>query len=151
MTYQETKWIINEVEELIDAYESNSSAGKEKYYKVIPSELNIYPYTLERMDFNKVAEIINSHYGIYQEDDVITDKVGIPCLITHIDKSDAVSLHEVKYHVLYQGGITNVLFIDDIATKLGSYSNAMALYNRILGEYFDDELERIEKEANTFV
>ena len=145
MTYQEAKWIIEETERLISCYESNSSLGMEKYRKVIPE--GIYPTKIERMNIEEVAEIINSHYGVYQEDDIVTDRIGIPCLITHIDISDALSLHDVKYHVIYQGGITNVLSIDEIAIKLGSNKDVMGSCDLILGKYFDDELERIEKET----
>ena len=140
MKYREAKWIINEIESLICAYESNTSAG-------IPDD-NIYPTTLNRMTLDEVAEIVNSHYGVYQENDVITDRIGIPCLITHIDYSDAETLHEVKYHVLYQGGITNVLYIDDIVAKLGSVYDAIGSVNEILGDYFDDEMEKISSYAN---
>ena len=147
MKYHEAKWIINEVESLIEEYESNTAAGIARYRGVIPDD-NIYPATLNRMTFDEVAEIVNSHYGVYQENDVITDRIGIPCLITHIDCSDAETLHEVKYHVLYQGGITNVLYIDDIVAKLGSVYDAIGDVNKILGDYFDDEMDRITKESN---
>lgn len=147
MKYREAKWIINEVESLIEAYESNTSAGIARYRGVIPDD-NIYPTTLNRMTLDEVTEIVNSHYGIYQENDVITDRIGIPCLITHIDCSDAETLHEVKYHVLYQGGITNVLYIDDIVAKLGSVYDAIGDVNKILGDYFDDEMEKISNYAN---
>ena len=147
MKYREAKWIINEVESLIEAYESNTAAGIARYRGVIPDD-NIYPTTLNRMTFDEVAEIVNSHYGVYQENDVITDRIGIPCLITHIDCSDAETLHEVKYHVLYQGGITNVLYIDDIVAKLGSVYDAIGDVNKILGDYFDDEMEKISSYAN---
>lgn len=147
MKYREAKWIINEVESLIEAYESNTSAGIARYRGVIPDD-NIYPTTLNRMTLDEVAEIVNSHYGVYQENDVITDRIGIPCLITHIDCSDAETLHEVKYHVLYQGGITNVLYIDDIVAKLGSVYDAIGDVNKILGDYFDDEMEKISNYAN---
>lgn len=147
MKYREAKWIINEVENLIKAYESNTSAGIARYRGVIPDD-NIYPTTLNRMTLDEVAEIVNSHYGVYQENDVITDRIGIPCLITHIDCSDAETLHEVKYHVLYQGGITNVLYIDDIVAKLGSVYDAIGDVNKILGDYFDDEMEKISNYAN---
>lgn len=147
MKYREAKWIINEVESLIEAYESNTAAGMARYRGVIPDD-NIYPTTLNRMTFDEVAEIVNSHYGVYQENDVITDRIGIPCLITHIDYSDAETLHEVKYHVLYQGGITNVLYIDDIVAKLGSVYDAIGDVNKILGDYFDDEMEKISNYAN---
>lgn len=147
MKYREAKWIINEVESLIEAYESNTAAGIARYRGVIPDD-NIYPTTLNRMTFDEVAEIVNSHYGVYQENDVITDRIGIPCLITHIDYSDAETLHEVKYHVLYQGGITNVLYIDDIVAKLGSVYDAIGDVNKILGDYFDDEMEKISSYAN---
>lgn len=141
MTYNEAKWIVNEVESLIGAYDSNTTAGIARYRSVIPDD-NIYPTRLERMAFDEVAEIINSHYGIYQKDDVVTDKDYVPCLITYIDYSDAETLHEVKYHVLYQGGITNILYIDDIVAKLGSINDAIGEVNKILGNYFDDEMER---------
>lgn len=147
MKYREAKWIINEVESLIEAYESNTAAGMARYRGVIPDD-NIYPTTLNRMTFDEVAEIVNSHYGVYQENDVITDRIGIPCLITHIDCSDAETLHEIKYHVLYQGGITNVLYIDDIVAKLGSVYDAIGDVNKILGDYFDDEMEKISNYAN---
>lgn len=147
MKYREAKWIINEIESLICAYESNTSAGIARYRGVIPDD-NIYPTTLNRMTFDEVAEIVNSHYGVYKENDVITDRIGIPCLITHIDYSDAETLHEVKYHVLYQGGITNVLYIDDIVAKLGSVYDAIGSVNEILGDYFDDEMEKISNYAN---
>lgn len=147
MKYREAKWIINEVESLIEAYESNTAVGMARYRGVIPDD-NIYPTTLNRMTFDEVAEIVNSHYGVYQENDVITDRIGIPCLITHIDCSDAETLHEVKYHVLYQGGITNVLYIDDIVAKLGSVYDAIGDVNKILGDYFDDEMEKISNYAN---
>ena len=147
MKYREAKWIINEVESLIEAYESNTSAGIARYRGVIPDD-NIYPTTLNRMTLDEVAEIVNSHYGVYQENDVITDRIGIPCLITHIDCSDAETLHEVKYHVLYKGGITNVLYIDDIVAKLGSVYDAIGDVNKILGDYFDDEMEKISNYAN---
>lgn len=147
MKYREAKWIINEVESLIEAYESNTAAGMARYRGVIPDD-NIYPTTLNRMTLDEVAEIVNSHYGVYQENDVITDRIGIPCLITHIDCSDAETLHEVKYHVLYQGGITNVLYIDDIVAKLGSVYDAIGDVNKILGDYFDDEMEKISNYAN---
>lgn len=147
MKYREAKWIINEVESLIEAYESNTSAGIARYRGVIPDD-NIYPTTLNRMTLDEVAEIVNSHYGVYQENDVITDRIGIPCIITHIDCSDAETLHEVKYHVLYQGGITNVLYIDDIVAKLGSVYDAIGDVNKILGDYFDDEMEKISNYAN---
>lgn len=147
MKYREAKWIINEVESLIEAYESNTAAGIVRYRCVIPDD-NIYPTTLNRMTFDEVAEIVNSHYGVYQENDVITDRIGIPCLITHIDYSDAETLHEVKYHVLYQGGITNVLYIDDIVAKLGSVYDAIGDVNKILGDYFDDEMEKISSYSN---
>ena len=147
MKYREAKWIINEVESLIEAYESNTAAGIARYRGVIPDD-NIYPTTLNRMTFDEVAEIVNSHYGVYQENDVITDRIGIPCLITHIDCGDAETLHEVKYHVLYQGGITNVLYIDDIVAKLGSVYDAIGDVNKILGDYFDDEMEKISSYAN---
>lgn len=147
MKYREAKWIINEVESLKEAYESNTSAGIAQYRGVIPDD-NIYPTTLNRMTLDEVAEIVNSHYGVYQENDVITDRIGIPCLITHIDCSDAETLHEVKYHVLYQGGITNVLYIDDIVAKLGSVYDAIGDVNKILGDYFDDEMEKISNYAN---
>ena len=147
MKYREAKWIINEIESLICAYESNTSAGIARYRFVIP-DVNIYPTTLNRMTFDEVAEIVNSHYGVYKENDVITDRNGIPCLITHIDYSDAETLHEVKYHVLYQGGITNVLCIDDIVAKLGSAYDAIGDVNKILGDYFDDEMEKISSYAN---
>lgn len=147
MKYREAKWIINEVESLIEAYESNTAAGMARYRGVIPDD-NIYPTTLNRMTLDEVAEIVNSHYGVYQENDVITDRIGIPCLITHIDCSDAETLHEIKYHVLYQGGITNVLYIDDIVAKLGSVHDAIGDVNKILGDYFDDEMEKISNYAN---
>jgi len=147
MKYREAKWIINEIESLICAYESNTAAGIARYRGVIPDD-NIYPTTLNRMTFDEVAEIVNSHYGVYKENDVITDRIGIPCLITHIDYSDAETLHEVKYHVLYQGGITNVLYIDDIVAKLGSVYDAIGDVNKILGDYFDDEMEKISSYAN---
>ena len=147
MKYREAKWIINEVESLIEAYESNTAAGMARYRGVIPDD-NVYPTTLNRMTFDEVAEIVNSHYGVYQENDVITDRIGIPCLITHIDRSDAETLHEIKYHVLYQGGITNVLYIDDIVAKLGSVYDAIGDVNKILGDYFDDEMEKISSYAN---
>ncbi len=142
MKYCEAKWIINEVESLIEAYESNTSDGIARYRGVIPDD-NIYPITLNRMTFDEVAEIVNSHYGVYQENDVIADRIGIPCLITHIDYSDAETLHEVEYHVLYRGGITNVLYIDDIVAKLGSIYDAIGDVNKILGDYFDDEMKKI--------
>lgn len=146
MKYLEAKWIINEVESLIEEYESKSTVRMENYYDIIPD--GIYPTTLNRMTLDEVADIINSHYGVYKEDDVVTDKLGIPCLITHIDYSNAETLHEVKYHVLYQGGITSVLYIDDIVAKLGSVYDAIGEVNKILGDYFDDEMERITKESN---
>lgn len=145
MKYREAKWIINEVESLIEAYESNTGAGIARYRGVIPDD-NIYPTTLNRMTFDEVAEIVNSHYGVYQENDVITDRIGIPCLITHIDCSNAETLHEVKYHVLYQGGITNVLFIDDILEKIGHYEHVMKMCNHILSEYFDNEIYSCKKD-----
>lgn len=147
MKYREAKWIINEIESLICAYESNTSAGIARYRGVI-SDDNIYPTTLNRMTFEEVAEIVNSHYRVYKENDVITDRIGIPCLITHIDYSDAETLHEIKYHVLYQGGITNVLYIDDIVAKLGSVYDAIGDVNKILGDYFDDEMEKISSYTN---
>lgn len=147
MKYREAKWIINEIESLIEAYESNTAAGIARYRGVISDE-NIYPTTLNRMTFDEVAEIVNSHYGVYQENDVITDRIGIPCLITHIDCSDAETLHEIKYHVLYQGGITNVLYIDDIVAKLGSVYDAIGDVNKILGDYFDGEMEKISSYSN---
>lgn len=149
MTYRETKYIINEVEKLIDDYESKSSVRRENYWKVIPNK--IYPSRLNFMNIDDVADIINSHYGVYQKDDIITDRVGLPCLITYIDKSDAETLHEVKYHVIYQGGITGILFIDDIITKLGTYNDSICSIDAVLGKYFDDELERIDNDAKTIV
>lgn len=147
MKYREAKWIINEVESLIEAYESNTATGIARYRGVIPED--IYPVTLNRMTLEEVAEIINSHYGVYKESDVVTDRIGIPCLITYIDCSDAETLHEVKYHVLYQGGITNVLYIDDIVAKLGSVYDAIGEVNKILGNYFDDEMEKITSYARS--
>ena len=150
MKYREAKWIINEIESLIDAYESNTAAGIARYRGVI-SDDNIYPTTLNRMTFEEVAEIVNSHYGVYHENDVITDKDGIPCLITHIDYNDAETLHDVKYHVIYQGGITNVLYIDNIVTKLGTVYDAICKVNNILEDYFYAEMDRITKENNKLV
>ena len=147
MKYREAKWIINEVESLIEAYESNTTAGIARYRDVIPED--IYPTKLNRMTLDEVAEIINSHYGVYQVGDVVTDKIGIPCYISYIDYSDAETLHEVKYHVVYQGGLTDILYIGDIVAKLGTYNDAMILIDEILGDYFKDEMEKINDAGNT--
>ena len=144
MQYRKAKWIINEVEGLINACESGTLSGIEKYYNVIPD--NIDSTELNNMPFDEVAKIIDSHYGVYCENDVVRDKIGIPCLITHISYSDAETIHDVKYYVVYENGITNVLFIDDILEKIGHYEHVMKMCNHILSEYFDNEIYSCKKD-----
>ena len=147
MNYLEAKWIVKEVESLVKSHNTNSSLGWERYRKVIGDD--IYPSTLSKMPFHEVVEIINSHYGVYRVGDIVTDKVGIPCYISYIDCGDAETLHDVRYHVIYQGGLTDTLHIGDIVTKLGTYNDAMILIDEILGDYFKDEMEKINDAGNT--
>ena len=145
MTYQEAKWIVNEVERLIECFESNSMSGIDSYKKVIPD--NVYPSTLNKMSIDEVNKIIKSYYGAYNEYDIVTDEMGVPCMITYIDYRDAETIHEIRYHVIYAGGMTNIISIDDIKSKLGSYSDAMKLCDMVLNEYFDKEIEKMSNNS----
>ena len=146
MTYQEAKWIVKEVERLISAYKRNTSLGDRTYYEVIPN--NIYPSNLLTMQIEEVADIINAHYGVYKVNDIVTDKDGCVGMITFVETNGAETLHDIKYHTIKPGGITEIIGIDKIEKKLGSYDSALGKVDEILNVYFEEEIERISKSSN---
>ena len=146
MTYQEAKWIVKEVERLISAYKRNTSLGDKAYYEVIPN--NIYPSNLLKMQIEEVADIINAHYGVYKVNDIVTDKDGYVGMITFVETNGAETLHDIKYHMIQPGGMTEIISIDKIEKKLGSYDSALGKVDEILNVYFEEEMERISKSGN---
>lgn len=114
MTYNETRWIIQEVERAKKDYPSTN--GKWNWF--FPDE-SLSSRKVDKMDFNDVAEAVLSHYGVYNVGDIVLTKVGLPCLITYIEDYDtANTIHDVIYHVIYSGGIVETLKIDDITSKV---------------------------------
>lgn len=115
MTYNETRWIVQEVEKAKMDYPSTN--GKWNWF--FPHE-SLSSRKVEKMDFNDVAEAVLSYYGVYNIGDIVLTKVGLPCLITYIENYDtANTIHDVIYHVIYSGGIVETLKIDDITSKVG--------------------------------
>lgn len=115
MTYNETRWIVQEVEKAKMDYPSTN--GKWNWFFTHES---LSSRKVEKMDFNDVAEAVLSYYGVYNIGDIVLTKVGLPCLITYIENYDtANTIHDVIYHVIYSGGIVETLKIDDIASKVG--------------------------------
>lgn len=146
MTYQEAKWIVKEVERLISAYKRNTSLGDKTYYEVIPN--NIYPSNLLKMQIEEVADIINTHYGVYKVNDIVIDKDGCVGMITFVEANGAETIHDIKYHTIQPGGMTEIISIDKIEKKLGSYDSALGKVDEILNVYFEEEMERISKSGN---
>ena len=146
MTYQEAKWIVKEVERLISVYKRNTSLGDRTYYEVIPN--NIYPSNLLKMQIEEVADIINTHYGVYKVNDIVTDKDGYVGMITFVETNGAETIHDIKYHTIQPGGMTRIININQIEKKLGSYDSALGKVDEILNVYFEEEMERISKSSN---
>lgn len=115
MTYQEIKWIVNEIERLNSEY---SKYHFDEYYKVIPEI--IYKSDIDKMNVEEIKEILNSHYGVYQVGDIVFDKSGSPALITFIDSDDADRIQDVKYHIVYPHGETRIACIEDLISKCGN-------------------------------
>lgn len=114
MTYNETRWIIQEVEKAKKDYPSTNG----KWNRFFPDE-SLSSRKVDKMDFNDVAEAVLSYYGVYNVGDIVLTKVGLPCLITYIEDYDtADTIHDVIYHVIYSGGIVETLKIDDITSKV---------------------------------
>lgn len=114
MTYNETRWIVQEVEKAKKDYPSTN--GKWNWFF---HDESLSSRKVDKMDFNDVAEAVLSYYGVYNVGDIVLTKVGLPCLITYIEDYDiADTIHDVIYHVIYSGGIVETLKIDDITSKV---------------------------------
>ena len=116
MTYQETMWIVKEIERLKNLWNRNQF---DEYREVIPE--GIYISDLNEMSLEQVKEIIDNYYGVYYEGDIILMKSGYFVLITYIDDADAKTLQDVKYHVVYPSGKTNIICINQIETKYDTF------------------------------
>lgn len=112
MTYQEAEWIVKEIQTLKRYWENNLFR---EYNEIMPPQ--VYISDIKRMDLDAVKEIIDNHYGVYTEGDIVIEKSGIPALITYIEKDDAETIHDIKYHVIYSYGGTKIINIDSIISK----------------------------------
>ncbi len=132
MTYNEAKWIIQEVERAKKDYPSTNG----KWRCFFPDE-SFSSRKLDKMDFDDVTEAVLSYYGVYEIGDIVLTKVGLPCLITYIEDYDtADTIHNVIYHVIYSSGLVETLKIDDIASKVDkSVVDLEAILHGILNKH----------------
>ena len=115
MKFKEVEFIVHEIEDILSGYTNGGSI--DLYHEIIPD--GISPKDINEMDFDDVITILKDHYGVYKKNDVIIENTGCVSLITCIDAANAKSMHDIKYHVLYSDGSTNILSIDDIDTCIG--------------------------------
>ena len=120
MTYQEAKFIVKEVEHLKYLWDKHLFSD---YSEIMPKDIN--RYDIDKMDFRVLQDIIDNHYGVYFEGDVVKTKISKnPALITHIDNDKAETMHDVKYHILFGNGKTCVIDIRTIECRLYRINNA---------------------------
>ena len=74
MTYNETRWIVQEVEKAKKDYPSTN--GKWNWF--FP-DTSLSSRKIDKMDFNDVTEAVLSHYGVYNVGDIVLTKVD--CLV----------------------------------------------------------------------
>ena len=131
MTVQDVIFLVREYDKLKRVWDKNLFT---EYYSIMPT--NYSPRSLRDMSLEEFAEMINSHYGVYQVNDIVNLKTGVPVIITFIDDREADDLHEVKYHILYPYGFTDIISIDDIISKEGSVNEFSDKLNEYLNKYY---------------
>lgn len=114
MTYQEAKWIVQEVEKAKADYPSMN--GKWGWF--FPDK-NVSHNEVDEMDFGEVVKAVMSFYGAYDVGDIVLTNAGLPCLITNIENYNTAStIHDIMHHVIFANGTVATLKIDDIASKV---------------------------------
>ena len=130
MTYQETKWVVNEVERLCKDFGKGITW---EYFEVFPS--NFIPSMVKYVAIDEVKAYIDKYYGVYKQNDIIVDNVGMVGIIVGVESEKANNIHEIRYHIMYQGGLTDNLNVDRIKEKVGTYVGVVDLANEIIKQY----------------